>query len=211
MSVSIVGQETVSDGRIFAAVFCTSQDTKPTGIFVTGVPCMEVDTGKKFFYDQGVDGWFESGSDTPPNCTVSFDMQSHGTQVDALTVAWNTAATAPTPPTETGYTFGGWYVDPGCETAWVWTDKVLNTMTLYAKWTLTEYTITYNGLSGATNSPNNPAKFTILDTVVFEPATKEGYTFDGWYTSNAYTTEMTGIEAGTHTNKNTYAKFTEDA
>lgn len=209
MSVSIVGQETVSDGRIFAAVFCTSQDTKPTGIFVTGVPCMEVDTGKKFFYDQGVDGWFESGSDTPPNCTVSFDMQSHGTQVDALTVAWNTAATAPTPPTETGYTFGGWYVDPGCETAWVWTDKVLNTMTLYAKWTLTEYTITYNGLSGATNSPNNPAKFTILDTVVFEPATKEGYTFDGWYTNNSYTTEMTGIEAGTHTNKNTYAKFTE--
>jgi len=209
MSVSILDQKTVSDGRCNATVYCTSQDTKPTGIFCTGAVCVEVDSGKVFFYDQGVDGWFESGSDTPPNCTVSFDMQSHGTQVDALTVAWNTAATAPTPPTETGYTFGGWYVDPGCETAWVWTDKVLNTMTLYAKWTLVEYTITYNGLSGATNSPNNPAKFTILDEIVFEPATKEGYTFDGWYTSNAYTTEMEGIAKGTHTNKNTYAKFTE--
>ena len=208
MSVSIVGQEMVSDGRCFAAVFCTSQDTKPTGIFVTGVPCMEVDTGKKFFYDQGVDGWFESGSDTPPNCTVSFDMNGHGTQVSALTVAWNTAATEPTSPTQNGYTFGGWYVDPGLETAWVWTDKVLQNMTLYAKWTIVEYSITYN-LDGGTNSPNNPAKFTVEDAVVFEPATKEGYEFDGWYTSNAYTTEMTGIAKGTHTNKNTYAKFTE--
>lgn len=210
MSVSIVGQETVSDGRIFAAVFCTSQDTKPTGIFVTGVPCMEVDTGKKFYYDQGVDGWFESGSDTPPNCTVSFDMQSHGTQVDALTVAWNTAATAPTPPTETGYTFGGWYVDPGCETAWVWTDKVLNTMTLYAKWTLTEYTITYN-LDGGTNSENNPAKFTMLSPdIVFEDATKEGYTFDGWYGNGSFTGDpVEGVESGSHANVSVYAKFTE--
>lgn len=210
MSVSIIGQEMVSNGRIFAAVFCTSQDTKPTGIFVTGVPCTEVDTGKKFFYDQGVDGWFEPGSNTPPDCAVSFDMMGHGTQVSALSVEWNTAATAPSAPTQTGYTFGGWYVDPECETAWVWTDKVLNTMTLYAKWTVVEYTITYN-LDGGTNSPNNPAKFTIEDEVVFEPATKEGYTFDGWYTNNSYTTEMTGIAKGTHTNKNTYAKFTEDA
>lgn len=207
--ISIVNQQSVSDGRIYADVFGTSQDTVPTGIFCTGCKMTEVDTGKYYYYDQGAEAWFDPTSETPPNVTVSFDMMGHGTQVSDLSVAWNTATTAPSAPSQTGYTFGGWYVDPGCETAWVWTDKVLNEMTLYAKWTAVEYTITYNGLSGATNSPNNPAKFTIEDEVVFEPATKEGYTFDGWYTSNTYTTEMTGIALGTHANKNTYAKFTE--
>ena len=207
--ISIVNQKSVSDGRIYADVFGTSQDTVPTGVFCTGSKMTEVDTGKYYYYDQGAEAWFDPTSETPPNVTVSFDMMGHGTQVSDLTVTWNTAATAPSAPTQTGYTFGGWYVDPDCETAWTWTDKVLNAMTLYAKWTLVEYTITYNGLSGATNSPNNPAKFTIEDEIVFEPATKEGYTFDGWYTSNTYTTEMTGIALGTHSNKNTYAKFTE--
>ena len=207
--ISIVNQKSVSDGRIYADVFGTSQDTVPTGIFCTGSKMTEVDTGKYYYYDQGAEAWFDPTSQTPPNVTVSFDMMGHGTQVSDLSVAWNTATTAPSAPTQTGYTFGGWYVDPGCETAWVWTDKVLNAMTLYAKWTAVEYTITYN-LDGGTNSPNNPAKFTIESPdIVFEPATKDGYTFDGWYTNNSYTTEMTGIATGTHTNKNTYAKFTE--
>ena len=209
MSVSILNQRVVSDGRYYAEVFCTSQDTKPTGIFCTGAKLTEVDTGKGYNYDEGVDNWFDPTSETPPDCVISFDMMGHGTQVTALEVEWNTAATAPSAPTETGYTFGGWYVDPGLETAWVWTDKVLKKMILYAKWTAVEYTITYSGMSGATNSPNNPAKFTIEDEVVFEPATKEGYTFDGWFTSNSYTTEMTGIAKGTHANKTAYAKFTE--
>lgn len=207
--ISIVNQKSVSDGRIYADVFGTSQDTVPTGIFCTGSKMTEVDTGKYYYYDQGAEAWFDPTSETPPNVTVSFDMMGHGTQVSDLSVTWNTATTAPSAPTQTGYTFGGWYVDPACETAWVWTDKVLNEMTLYAKWTAVEYTITYN-LDGGTNSPNNPAKFTIESPdIVFEPATKEGYTFDGWYTNNSYTTEMTGIASGTHTNKNTYAKFTE--
>jgi hypothetical protein len=35
--ISIVNQKSVSDGRIYADVFGTSQDTKPTGIFCTGI------------------------------------------------------------------------------------------------------------------------------------------------------------------------------
>ena len=210
MSVSILNQRSVADGRIDADVYCTSKDTKPTGMFVTGVPCLEVDTGSIVFYDQGAEGWFDPKNGTVPDVTISFDMNGHGTQVSAITSTWGTAATAPTAPSQTGYTFGGWYVDPDCTVAWTWTDLVVNTMTLYAKWTLVEYTITYSGMSGATNSPNNPAKFTIEDEVVFEPATKEGYTFDGWFTSNSYTTEMTGIPKGTHANKTAYAKFTQE-
>ena len=208
MAISIVDHRSTGDGRIFCAVFCTSQDTKPTGEFATGVPLIEVDTGAAFFYDQGAEAWFPKDGSSTPTVKVSFDMQGHGTQVDDINQTWNTAATAPTPPTETGYTFGGWYTDPACENAWTWTDKVLNEMTLYAKWTAVEYTITYN-LDGGTNSPNNPAKFTIeTPDIVFEPATKEDYDFDGWYTNGSFTTKMTGITKGTHTNKNTYAKFT---
>ena len=208
--VSIINQKVVSDGLIYADVFALSTDTLPTKGLATGSHAHIIDTNKEYYMDSAAQAWFEKGGETLPNVTISFDMQGHGTQVADVTTTWNTAATKPSNPSATGYTFGNWYLEPECETAWVWTDKVLNTMTLYAKWTPTEYTITYN-LDGGTNSPNNPAKFTIESPdIVFEPATKEGYTFDGWYTSNAYTTEMTGIESGTHTNKNTYAKFTQD-
>ena len=69
-------------------------------------------------------------------CTVSFDMQGHGTQVSPITgVMDGTTVTAPAAPTAGGYTFGGWYKDADCKTAWNFgTDTVTKDITLYAKW-----------------------------------------------------------------------------
>lgn len=63
--ISIVNQKSVSDGRIYADVFGTSQDTVPTGIFCTGSKMTEVDTGKYYYYDQGAEAWFDPTSETP--------------------------------------------------------------------------------------------------------------------------------------------------
>ena len=78
-----------------------------------------------------------------PTYTVTFDMQGHGTQIDPITnVAPSSKITEPIAPAETGYTFGGWYKEAACTTAWNFeTDTVTAATTLYAKWTAKETAI----------------------------------------------------------------------
>ncbi len=56
-----------------------------------------------------------------------------------------------------------------------------------------EYTITYENVTGATNT--NPTTYTVEDAITLAPATKDGYTFDGW--KNAEGDVVTSIAAGT--------------
>ena len=48
---------------------------------------------------------------------------------------YNTAASEPTDPTKTGYTFAGWYADEELTTAYDFATPVTADTTLYAKWT----------------------------------------------------------------------------
>ena len=73
---------------------------------------------------------------------------------------------------------------------------------------LIQYTITYN-LDGGTNAAANPAKYTVTtSTITLANPTKDGYTFDGWYSDSAYTTKVTKIAQGSTGNKTFYAKWT---
>ncbi|MEE0951781.1 MAG: InlB B-repeat-containing protein [Paludibacteraceae bacterium] len=70
--------------------------------------------------------------------TVSFNLQGHGSAIDAQTINYGAKATQPTTPTATGYTFGGWYKETGCTNAWNFeTDVVTANITLYAQWECT--------------------------------------------------------------------------
>src|SRR3989339_409956 len=120
--------------------------------------------------------------------TITFE-ESGGSAVLDITQDFNTAVTAPNNPTKEGYTFGGWYSDAALTTAYTFTVMPAQNITLYAKWTIIQYTITFeeNGGSAvlditqdfntAVTAPNNP--------------TKEGYTFGGWYSDAALTTAYT--------------------
>lgn len=67
--------------------------------------------------------------------TVTFDSQG-GSAVSSQTVASGSKATAPTTPTRSGYTFGGWYKDAACTVEWDFgSDTVTGDLILYAKWT----------------------------------------------------------------------------
>lgn len=110
-------------------------------------------------------------------------------------------------PTKTGYTFGGWFEEGTFETE-VETIPAGSTgnVTLYAKWTENEYTITYN-LDGGDNNVGNPAAFGITDLdITLLDATKDSYTFNGWYTEVTYENLVTSIT--TIGNVTLYAKFT---
>lgn len=63
--------------------------------------------------------------------TVTFDSDG-GSEVDAQTVKYNTAAEEPEDPTRDDYTFAGWYLD---EDEFDFTTKVVEDITLTAHWT----------------------------------------------------------------------------
>ena len=139
---------------------------------------------------------------TVPTYTVTFNANGHGTAPAAQTVSQGSKATQPTAPTATGYTFGGWYKEAGCTNAWNFnTDVVTEDMILYAKWTATVYTITYNNLYDVTHS--NPATYTIeTETITFAAptSTRTGYTFASW--------NPTEIKKGSTGNKTVTAQWT---
>ena len=90
-------------------------------------------------------------------------------------------ATALVSPTKTGYTFGGWYTTSACTgdaITYVGATAYTADFTLYAKWTINSYTITFdsNGGSAVASITQN------YGTAVVAPAnpTKTGYEFAGW-------------------------------
>ena len=108
---------------------------------------------------------------------VTFDTKG-GSIVPVENVLNGQKATKPADPTRAGYTFGGWYIEEGYANPYDFATPVKNALTLYAKWTINQYTITFK--------PENGDKDTTItqnyDTAVTAPAnpTKTGYTFAGW-------------------------------
>lgn len=82
-------------------------------------------------------------------------------------------------PERKGYTFKGWYDDSvmiNDTGTWLYTSS----KTFIAKWSIVNYTITYN-LNGGINNSSNPSTYTVNDNVTFAAPNKQGYEFDGWY------------------------------
>lgn len=145
---------------------------------------------------------------TPATCTVTFEVNG-GSEVSPITgVESGATISAPTAPTKSGYTFGGWYKDSGLTTAWdFFTDTVVANITLYAKWTENTYTISFNA-NGGSVSPASAmtgadGKLTSLPT----PTRSGSYSFAGWYTAASGGTQVT---TGTVFNTDTtiYAHWT---
>lgn len=87
--------------------------------------------------------------------------------------------------TKTGYDFDGWYTNAsftGDEITSIPKNSTGN-KTLYAKWTLHEYNITYH-YTGATLSGDFPETYTITESAVIPgsaTAAKTGWIFVGWF------------------------------
>ena len=105
---------------------------------------------------------------------VTFDAQS-GTSV----ALQNTASVASSPSTtRTGYTFQGWFdsATDGTQISFPYT--ISGDLTLYAQWTVSTYTVTFDAQSGTSVALQNTA------SVASSPSTtRTGYTFQGWFDS----------------------------
>ena len=70
-----------------------------------------------------------------PGFAVTFDSQG-GTDVAFVDgIPYEELIPEPETPTREGYSFAGWYLEPGCVTQWdMENDRVYQDMTLYAGW-----------------------------------------------------------------------------
>ena len=113
-----------------------------------------------------------------PSATVHFFTNGGAmTESDEVLHKLNTPIAKPDDPDKTGYTFGGWYTDAACTQAWNFDDWVTEELTLYAGWTVNQYTVVIK--------PENGDEDIVITqdygTQITAPSlTKDGYTFIGW-------------------------------
>ena len=123
---------------------------------------------------------------------VTFDAKGGAPTPETQYVKGGETATEPsTIPTKNGYTFEGWTLDGG-SSPYNFADPVNKDIKLVAKWKPIAYKIDYV-LNGGTNAPENPTTYTREDTIDFNPATREGYDFLGWYEDENFTTPIAGV------------------
>lgn len=139
--------------------------------------------------------------------TVKF-MKDAETPFSTSVVKKGNTVGVPAEPKNDGYSFGGWYTDVNCTTAYEFSTPVNTDITLYAKW-LAKYTVSFDTDGGSTVE----SQTVVTGNKATKPAvipTKKGYNFVAWYTDNTYTTEFDFENTIITDNTTIYAKF-EDA
>ena len=115
------------------------------------------------------------------------DANFSGTHANGYptTHTYGTATTLKT-ASKAGYTFGGWFTDSNC------TQKVTSlgataytaNITLYAKWTVITYTISYNANNGSGAPADQTKNYDVALTLSSTVPTRTGYTFQNWNTAS---------------------------
>jgi uncharacterized repeat protein (TIGR02543 family) len=140
--------------------------------------------------------------------TIAFN-ENGGTTVADITQNFNSTVSLPAAPTKVGYTFGGWYSDSGLTVPYVFTTMPSQNITLYAKWTVNSYTITFfeNEGTSVTDITQN------FNTALSKPSdpTKSGFTFGGWYLDELFTSVYTFALTMPAANLTLYAKWNVNA
>lgn len=140
--------------------------------------------------------------------TISYVMNggipasTPGTALPEIYSAQDTAVTLADLEKE-GYEFKGWYTGEngaGNKITKVPDNALANAdVVLHAHFTIINYTITYNNMTGASYlaGQSNPETYTINDNITFNNPVKNHYTFMGWFTGdNGTGTQKTEISAG---------------
>ena len=115
--------------------------------------------------------------------TVTFNTDG-GTDVSSSQIDHGGTVTLPEEPSKPDNRFDGWYTDPSFANRFVFTTPITASMTLYAKWDLVQYTVTFNTDGGTkVTSPQVDHGGTV--TLPEEPS-KPDNRFDGWYTEASF-------------------------
>lgn len=120
-------------------------------------------------------------------------------------------------PTKAGYSFAGWSKSSADATEVDYEDgatiSITEDITLYAMWSVTEYTITYNKNDAKAQFVTDDIKTFTVETDTFAlpilTTTEDYISFAGWYKTDTFTngTNVTYIYKGTAENITLYARW----
>ena len=117
--------------------------------------------------------------------TISFETNG-GEKIESVVIEGDGTLQAPAEPKKEGHKFLGWFLDEACEQPV--TDfsalKFEADTTLYAKWQINTYTVTFNTVGGSAVD-NQTVEHGKAVAIPANP-TKEGYEFAGWYLKQDY-------------------------
>jgi uncharacterized repeat protein (TIGR02543 family) len=137
--------------------------------------------------------------------TITFETNG-GNAVQTRTHNFNSYLFIIPNTSRVGHTFAGWYTDVSLTQTFTMITMPASNLTLYAKWTINQYTITFETNGGSSIAPI-PGNFGDSVSVPNDP-TREGYTFSGWYTDVNLTQATTVPNAIPAQNLTLYAKWT---
>lgn len=125
--------------------------------------------------------------------TYSINLDPAGGNVTPTTINYTIEDTVSLPtPVRAGYSFSGWYksenYSPEDYVGITLPANCIGNITLYAKWTAIQYTITYNfNINGPGDlQSNTPSSKTVVfgQPYSLDVPSREGHTFNGWKDSN---------------------------
>lgn len=122
--------------------------------------------------------------------TVDFVLNGAEGTAESLTVMSNTIISAPEDVKKEGHTLAGWFpTSDFSDTAWNFTTgRVLESMTLYAKWDIARYTVVFRTNGGFVEGSSSNKTVTYDWNSLVDPyGTPErvGYIFQGWLATDA--------------------------
>lgn len=125
--------------------------------------------------------------------TVTFDSND-GSEINSQSVAYGSKIEQPDNPTKTGYSFAGWFKSLDETTPFDFDTETMpaENITLYAKWTINQYTISF-----ITNNDQTLLSETYdygAEIQPFETLSKIGFELDGWFEYNTETSEISDVE-----------------
>ena len=109
-----------------------------------------------------------------------------------ITVVNDAELILPEAPQKSGHVFRGWYFDNATFSIELTSESLkemdqISPITVYARFDPMEHVIKYEG--GGTHS--NPDAISLNTSHTLTDAKKSGYTFEGWFADNDYTTPVT--------------------
>lgn len=122
---------------------------------------------------------------TPIEYTINFVMgdNSYAQQIEPIKMAYFNVL--PIPEDVGGYTFSGWYTNSFLNTpvniVYTYGQKLLEDITVYAKWEFTTYTVTFSSPYWRDVYPTSVDGQTVYDTSNYPSLTFAGHKFVGWY------------------------------
>ena len=209
--------DSVSSIRQYAFYNCGKLETIRIPVSVTSIGSYAFDdcpssmtvtySGSKKQWDAITKGSYNNVLENHLICaTLEATFTADGESISTQTIDRGGKFTAPAAPSKENHTFAGWYNGDEKFDFDADTTNAPNVLELVAKWDINKYTVQFVSDHGSfADQTIEYGKLIETDKLTIPEV--EGYTFDGWYTDDTYSTKFDFTQP-IKSNTTVYAKWT---